>query len=113
MTSGRTTFGPVLPAAWAEPPVGLVTLMKSSCMPPNIICRAIAPATATVMPLTARAAEPLLNWSRRVASCQGTGPPRSRATTASTSHGSSAVSPKSTRMEPAAMGTGRTWCRFP
>lgn len=39
-------------------------LLKSSFIAANSICRATAPATATVTPLTAREAAPLLSWSR-------------------------------------------------
>lgn len=52
------------------------------------------------MPFTMRAAVPLLNWSLRTASCQETEPEFSRATTASTIHGSSAVMPTRSRMTP-------------
>ena len=52
--------------------------------PAKSICRAIAPATATAMPLTMRAAVPLLSWSRadgqlpghRAAAAAGRRPPR-------------------------------------
>ncbi len=52
------------------------------------------------MPLTIRAAEPLLNWSLRTASCQDTEPESSRTTTASTTHGSRAVTPTSSSTVP-------------
>ena len=75
---------------------GVVALRR----PANSICRAIAPATATAMPLTMRAAVPLLSCSLRTASCQDDRARPRRATTASTTHGSSAVTPTSSRMTP-------------
>lgn len=82
--------------------------MNSSPTAANSICSATAPATATVIPLTAREAALLLSWSLRVASCQGTGPPCSRFTHASTSHGSSSASPTRTSTAPPAIGYGLT-----
>lgn len=78
----------------------MVCLVYWPCTPVNSICRAMAPATATAMPLTVRAAVPLLNWSRRMASCQATPLEPSRATTVSTTHGSSAVTPTSSSRTP-------------
>ncbi len=75
---------------------------KSSWTPANSIWMATAPATATVTPLTVRAAVPLLSCSLRMASCQESGPPRKRFTKPSTSHGSSAVTPTRTSTAPAA-----------
>ena len=43
----------------------------SSWTPPNSVCSAIAPATATAMPLTTRADAPPSSCSRRTASCHG------------------------------------------
>lgn len=96
------------PANWARVGSWPVARLKSAFIAANSIWRAIAPATATVTPLTARDAAPLLSWSLRTASCQGTGPPRSRFTQASTSHGSSRARPTSTSTAPAAIGNGFT-----
>ena len=60
-----------------------------------------SPSSPPVIPPTARETEPLSSWSRRVASCQGTGPPRSRRTTASTAQGSRAIRPIRTSALPA------------
>lgn len=62
------------------------------------------------MPLTMRAAVPLLNWSLRMASCQATPPEFSRLTTASTTQGSSAVMPTRSSMTPPMT---RNWLKFP
>ena len=53
--------------------------LKSSWMPVKTICSAIAPATATVIPLTARAGPPGSSCRRRTASCHATLPAPSRA----------------------------------
>ncbi|WP_461009367.1 hypothetical protein [Streptomyces capparidis] len=79
-----------------------VSVTKSPRTPFSSDSSAIAPATATVMPATARAADSPPTWRRRVASCQDSGPPPSRRTTAPTSHGSTGTSPASTSTEPAA-----------
>lgn len=63
------------------------SVTKSLCTPLKRVCRAIAPATAAVTPLTMRAEALLWSWIRRVASCHATGPPRSRPTTDSTTQG--------------------------
>ncbi|CAM5307124.1 hypothetical protein SBADM41S_09699 [Streptomyces badius] len=95
-------------ANWARAGSWPVARLKSAFIAANSIWRAIAPATATVTPLTARDAASLLSWSLRTASCQGTGPPRSRFTHASTSHGSSRARPTSTSTAPPAIGNGFT-----
>lgn len=85
---------------WARLGSRPVSWVKSSWTPVNSICRAMAPATATAIPLTMRAAVPLLNCSRRTASCQATPPESSRPTTVSTIQGSSAVTPTSSSRTP-------------
>ncbi|MFD7509243.1 hypothetical protein ACFV5N_07835 [Streptomyces sp. NPDC059853] len=86
---------------WARSVSCPVSKVCSSRTPPKSIWSAMAPATATVMPLTAREAGPLPSWSRRTASCQETGPPRRAPTHRSTIHGRNAVAPTRTSTMPA------------
>ena len=66
--SGAVELGVQGGAARSAP----VSRLKSSWMPVKTICSAIAPATATVIPLTARAGPPGSSCSRRTASCHAT-----------------------------------------
>ncbi len=94
--SGVADTSTVGAASSLDPPVptSLSVVMR-------IVCRAIAPASTTATPPTTRADVPLSSCSRRIASCQDDGPPRSRPATRSTSHGSSTGTPTSSSATPA------------
>src|SRR5690606_16546108 len=68
--------------------------------PPNRVCTVMAPANTTVIPATTLAGVPLSSCSRRTPNCQDGGPPRSRRTTHSTSHGINTDTPTSSTNEP-------------
>ncbi len=77
-----------------------VSAVNWACTATSSPCSAMAPATETAIPETARTAVPLSSWSRRTASCQATLPPPSRRTVASTTQGSSNATPTSRAATP-------------
>lgn len=73
----------------------------------------IVPASTTTRPDTTRLAVPLSSCSLRTASCHDGGPPRSRSTIRSTSHGSNAATPTSRNTLPTASASAAAWSPDP
>src|SRR5690606_34538769 len=88
------------PSSIANPWTSFDSSTATPPAPPNRVCTVMAPANTTVIPATPLAGVPLSSCSRRTPNCQDGGPPRSRRTTHSPSHGINTDTPTSSTNEP-------------